>query len=95
MLSNVAVQGLILRGSVAHGDQRFEIPILLTKDPDIRTVLLAYLAPPLLCYSLNRFAVRPLWRRHRLAKVCMPCQALPLSCMILWLSALQFHCLSS
>lgn len=61
-------QGLILRGSVAHGDQRFEIPILLTKDPDIRTVLLAYLAPPLLCYSLNRFVVRPLWRRHRLGK---------------------------
>ena len=60
---------MILRGSVAHGDQRFEVPVLLSKDPDLQTILLAYVAPPLLCYSLNRFIVRPLWRRHRLAKV--------------------------
>ncbi len=63
------LQGLIMRGSLVHAEHRFEFPVLLTRDPDLTTVLLACLAPPLLCYSLNRFVVRPLWRRHRLQKV--------------------------
>ena len=62
-------QGLIMRGSLVHGEHRFEFPVLLTRDPDMKTVLLACVAPPLLCYTLNRFVVRPLWRRHRLQKV--------------------------
>lgn len=61
-------QGLIMRGSLVHGEHRIEFPVLLTRDPDLKTVLLACVAPPLLCYSLNRFVVRPLWRRHRLQK---------------------------
>ncbi len=63
------MQGLIMRGSLVHAEHRFEFPVLLTRDPDLKTVLLACVAPPLLCYSLNRFVVRPLWRRHRLQKV--------------------------
>ena len=58
-----------MRGSLVHAEHRFEFPVLLTRDPDLKTVLLACVAPPLLCYSLNRFVVRPLWRRHRLQKV--------------------------
>lgn len=63
------LQGLIMRGSLVHGEHRFEFPVLLTRDPDLKTVLLACVTPPLVCYTLNRFVVRPLWRGHRLQKV--------------------------
>ena len=66
---HVNTQGLIMRGSLVHGEHRFEFPVLLTRDPDVKTLLLACVAPPVLCYTLNRFVVRPLWRRHRLQKV--------------------------
>ena len=65
----VVVQGVILRGSLVHGEHQFQFPVLLSRDPDLKTIVLAYLAPPLLCYTLNRFVVRPLWKRHRLKKV--------------------------
>lgn len=61
-------QGVILRGSLVHGEHQFQFPVLLSRDPDLKTIVLAYLAPPLLCYTLNRFVVRPLWKRHRLKK---------------------------
>ena len=62
-------QGLYLRASLAHGDHRFEFPVFVTREPDVRTFVLAYLGPPLFAYTLNRLLVRPLWRRHRLNKV--------------------------
>ena len=63
-------QGLFLKGSLVHGEHRFDFPVFMTREPDLRTFLLAYLGPPLLSYTLNTLLVRPLWRRHRLKKVC-------------------------
>ena len=63
-------QGLFLKGSLVHGEHRFEFPVFMTREPDLRTFLLAYLGPPLLSYTLNILLVRPLWRHHRLKKVC-------------------------
>lgn len=73
------VQGLYLKGSLVHGEHRFEFPVFLTREPDLRTFVLAYLGPPLLSYTLNRLLVRPLWRRHRLKKVC-PCPSTTSPC---------------
>ena len=63
-------QGLFLKGSLVHGEHRFEFPVFMTREPDLRTFLLAYLGPPLLSYTLNTLLVRPLWRHHRRKKVC-------------------------
>ena len=63
-------QGLFLKGSLVHGEHRFEFPVFMTREPDLRTFLLAYLGPPLLSYTINTLLVRPLWRHHRLKKVC-------------------------
>ena len=63
-------QGLFLKGSLVHGEHRFEFPVFMTREPDMRTFLLAYLGPPLLSYTINTLLVRPLWRHHRLKKVC-------------------------
>ncbi|KAL3162704.1 hypothetical protein ABBQ38_008745 [Trebouxia sp. C0009 RCD-2024] len=59
-------QGLLLKGTLVHGEHRFVFPVLMTKQPDLRTLLLTYLGPPLLSYTLNTLIVRPLWRRHLL-----------------------------
>jgi hypothetical protein len=70
---------VVLKPRFTRGGHTFEFPLLLSHDVrDVRVLLAAHLLPPLASILLHTLVVKPLWRRHRVSKVPLPCPcALP------------------